>query len=71
MAIRPERINRFIPMQVYVYPDGEVYEQAVDWKSDDYEIREQGYCAHCDSDIVPHYNEPFASCDCCTQEWYQ
>ena len=28
-------------MQVYVYPDNEVYEQAPDWKSDDYEIREQ------------------------------
>jgi hypothetical protein len=55
---------------VYVYPDGEVYDNIPQYKSDDYEIRGQGYCPECDGPIVPHYGEPFASCECGTQEWY-
>lgn len=57
-------------MKVYVYPNDEVYESPPEWMSDDYQVREQGYCEECDSDIVPHYAEPFASCNCGTREWY-
>ena len=56
---------------VYVYPDNEAYQQPPDWKSDDYEIREQGFCESCGSEIVPHYGEPLASCECETQEWHK
>ncbi len=58
-------------IDVYVYPDDEVYEEPPSWKSDDYEIRKQGACEICGQPIVPHYGEPLASCDCCTQEWYR
>ena len=59
-------------MDVYVYPDGEVYEEEPpNWKSDDYEIRKQGACEQCGQPIIPHYGEPFASCECYTQEWYR
>ncbi len=58
-------------MDVYVYPDDEVYEEPPSWKSDDYEVRKQGYCDKCECPIVPHYGEPLASCDCFTQEWYR
>lgn len=37
----------------------------------DYEKRVQGYCPTCDGPIEPHYGEPFASCECGTQEWYK
>lgn len=56
--------------EVAVFPDGEIYSEAPSWKSDDYEIRYQGFCNVCDSPIEPHYQEPFASCECSTQEWY-
>jgi hypothetical protein len=56
--------------KVYVFPDDEIYEEAPSWKSDDYEIRYQGFCNTCDSTIDPHWSEPFASCNCGTQEWY-
>lgn len=39
----------------YIYPDGSVFYSPQDWMSD----------------IVPHYAEPFASCECMTQEWYK
>jgi hypothetical protein len=54
-----------------VYPDNEVYaEEPPHWKSDDYEVREQGFCDRCQSPIVPHYGEPLASCDCLEDvEW--
>ena len=55
---------------VYVYPDGEVYENIPQYKSDDYEVRGQGRCPECDGPIVPNYGEPFASCECGTREWY-
>lgn len=55
---------------VYVYPDDEVYSKPPSWKSDDFEVRKQGFCYRCDSDIVPHYGEPIASCGCGSQEWY-
>jgi len=55
---------------VYVYPDGEVYEHPSTWKSDDYQERKTAYCNKCESMIEPHYMEPFASCNCGTQEWY-
>jgi len=58
-------------VKVYVYPDGEWFYTPPEWKSDDYEIRVMGYCDKCDSNVVPHYNEPLASCDCGTQEWYK
>ncbi len=60
-------------IDVYVYPDGDVYEEEEppSWKSDDYEIRKQGACGQCGEPIVPHYGEPFASCQCGTQEWYR
>lgn len=46
-------------------------DEIVTWKSDDYEIREAGFCNTCDEEIIPHYGEPFASCSCGTQEWYK
>lgn len=58
-------------INVYVYPDDEVYEEPPSWKSDDYEIRKQGDCEVCGCPIVPHYGEPLASCECYTQEWYR
>ena len=56
---------------IYIYSDGESYDKPPSWKSDDYDIREKGHCERCDSDIIPHYCEPFASCDCMTQEWFK
>lgn len=58
--------------KVAVFPDGEIYslDELPSWKSDDYEIRHQGFCYVCDSTIDPHWGEPFATCKCCQQEWY-
>ena len=41
------------------------------YMSDDYIVREAGECERCGSQIVPYYDEPFALCDCGTQEWYK
>lgn len=57
--------------KVYVYPDDDVYDEPQPDKSDDYMIREKGYCDKCDSEIIPHYGEPIASCNCGTMEWYK
>ena len=58
--------------KVAVFPDGEIYsiESVPSWKSDDFEIRYQGFCEVCDSTIDPTYAEPTASCKCYQQEWY-
>ena len=56
---------------VYVFPDGEVYHAAPEWKSDDYEVRKTALCETCDEELTPAYGEPFASCACGTQEWYE
>lgn len=56
--------------KVYVFPDGEVYQELPTWKSDDYEIRLSTHCDKCDETITPYYMKPFASCDCGTQDWY-
>lgn len=55
---------------VYVYPDGEQYDEPPSWKSDDYEVRQTDLCTSCDTELEPHYGEPFASCECGTSEWY-
>jgi len=39
-------------------------------KSDDYRIRQAAFCPVCYRLVVPDYNEPTASCDCGTMEWY-
>ena len=58
--------------KVAVFPDGEIYEleDIPTWKSDDYEVRYQGFCTVCDNTIDPYYGEPLASCKCYQQEWY-
>lgn len=56
---------------VCVYPDGEQYEEAPSWKSDDYEVRQTTHCNTCDAELTVHYAEPFASCSCGTTEWYK
>jgi hypothetical protein len=55
---------------VYVYPDGEQYEEPPLYKSDDYEVRRTALCTTCDSEFEIHYAESFASCECGTTEWY-
>jgi hypothetical protein len=57
--------------KVAVFPDGEIYsiDDIPSWKSDDYELRYQGFCTVCDSTIDPHWGEPIASCECFAQEW--
>lgn len=55
---------------VYVFPDGDNYSYPPSWKSDDYEQRYTSLCAVCDRFLHLHYGEPFASCKCGTQEWY-
>ena len=56
--------------KVYVYPDGENYDGPVDWKSDDYQIRRSALCEDCGYTLYLDYDEPFASCECGTREWY-
>lgn len=56
---------------VYVYPDGEQYDEPPSWKSDDYEVRETALCETCDTELEIHYGEPFASCECGTGEWHR
>lgn len=56
--------------KVYVYPNGEVYEEMPSNTSDDFEVRYAGHCDKCDSRVTPHYGEPLASCNCHTGEWY-
>lgn len=56
-------------VEVYVYPDGEQYEQPPSWKSDDYEVRKTELCVKCDNILTIHYSEPHASCECGTREW--
>lgn len=71
MALNSICTSHGILIDVCVYPDGEAYQKPPSWKSDDYEVRKQGYCGQCDQSIVPHYSEPFASCECYTQEWHR
>jgi hypothetical protein len=58
-------------MKVYVYPDGENYEEPPTSKSDDFEIRETDVCQTCNEVLHIHYAEPLASCSCYTQEWHK
>lgn len=53
---------------VYVYPDGEIYDEPPSWKSNDYETRQTQLCETCDEELTIEYNEPFAHCKCGTQE---
>ena len=55
---------------VYVYPDGENYEEPPSWKSDDYFIRQTSICTVCDTVLDLEYEGPFGSCKCGTTEWY-
>jgi hypothetical protein len=63
-------------MKIAIWPDGyqcpltEATEE-VSWRGDDYIIRETGYCEACDTTLTLDYNEPFAHCECGTQEWYE
>jgi hypothetical protein len=56
---------------VYVYCTGNQYSEMPSFMSDDCEVRKTGFCPSCDSELQIHYGEPFASCECGTQEWYQ
>lgn len=56
---------------VYVYPDGEIYDEPPSWKSDDYEVRQTRLCETCDEELTVEYSEPFAHCKCGTQEWHK
>jgi len=56
-------------LTVYVYPNGEVYEEPPSNMSDDYESRHTCICRVCGHIFEPHYNEPLASCLCGTVEW--
>lgn len=56
---------------VYVYPDGENYDGPPDWKSDDFIIRKSTNCNVCGYTLYLSYDEPFATCECGTQEWYK
>lgn len=58
-------------LTVYVYPDGENYSEPPSWKSDDYEVRSTDVCDKCNEQLHISYNEPFATCNCGTQEWYK
>ncbi len=58
---------------VRVWPDGtqqDIVETPFTHKSDDYEVRQTMLCQTCDQELQVEYGEPFASCDCGTQEWY-
>ena len=57
--------------KVYVYPNGEVYDTPQQNMSDDYEVRETDFCEVCEEFLIPHYAEPFASCNCGTMEYYK
>ena len=57
-------------IDVCVYPDGEQYEEAPSWKSDDYEQRKTILCVTCDEVLEIVYLEPFANCKCGQQEWH-
>lgn len=62
-------------MRICIWPDGEwcLLEELTEMshRSDDYEVREGAVCRTCFGIIVPHYGEPFADCECGTQEWYK
>jgi hypothetical protein len=58
---------------VRVWPDNtqqQIEEESYSYMSDDYEIRVSSICDSCSEVLQIHYNEPFASCSCKTQEWY-
>jgi len=57
--------------KVCVYSDDEHYEEPPEWKPGDYEVRETETCETCGEEIAPHFGEPFATCECGTQEWYK
>ncbi len=59
-------------MKYRIFPDGCAFaedETIPECFGDDYITREGGVCEECGSDIIPHYDEPLASCDCKTREW--
>jgi hypothetical protein len=61
--------------KVYIWPDGTFctkgqLEEYLTFMSDDYVTRETCVCERCGWMITPSYDEPFADCDCGTQEWY-
>lgn len=64
-------------MKIRIWPDGEFQFLLTEdtplyyWKSDDFVVREGEVCKDCETMIVPDYDEPFASCQCGTMEWYK
>jgi len=57
-------------LTVYVYPNGENYEEPPSHMSDDYIVRQTTLCEVCDTVLNLSYDEPIASCLCHAQEWY-
>lgn len=60
---------------VHIWPDGEFcYEEELqemlNSRTDDYITKETDVCEVCKSVFELYYDEPFASCDCGTREWY-
>lgn len=57
--------------KVFVYVDNTCSEEPLEWMSDDYAVRYTQNCEQCGYLLEPHYDEPFASCECGTREWYK
>lgn len=49
---------------IYLYPDGEQYDSPQDWKSDDYEKREERLCLICWEQVQYTYGETSGKCKC-------
>lgn len=62
-------------MKVAIWPNGDwCYVEdlpEMSHLSDDYRIRECGFCPQCYGAIIPHYGEPIAECECGAREWYK
>jgi hypothetical protein len=61
-------------MKYRIFPNDMAYDEdepIPECFGDDYIIREGGVCEKCGDAIIPHYDEPLASCGCMTQEWYK
>lgn len=57
-------------INVLVYPDGYNTTVAAEWMSDDYRVRRTTICETCREPLWLEYDEPIASCNCGSQEWY-
>jgi hypothetical protein len=60
---------------IYIWADGtyclkEDLEEFIAFISDDYVTRKTCACCQCGQLYIPEYDEPFASCECGTSEWY-